>query len=232
MADKKASDKSTWLFRPASPDSLSKKLKTCKTREERQMAVFNDNFEREERRRMERAMMEAEKAAKQAQEDAARAEHAREHAVDFWDHGWLEEITAKLAREERSVRPKTVRPERAVLAKPEEPRLMTHLYKKNKNLDPKKIKIERVPGGIQYTHEGGPIPGAIVVNANNQEHFYLNDKWIIYQMLKQMDLDDPKTKEAITKACSTPEKEKPAETASENSSETTKSAKKRLFKKK
>jgi hypothetical protein len=71
MADKKASDKSTWLFRPASPDSLSKKLKTCKTRKERQMAVFNDNFEREERRRMERAMMEAEKAAKQAQEDAA-----------------------------------------------------------------------------------------------------------------------------------------------------------------
>ena len=232
MADKKASDKSTWLFRPASPDSLSKKLKTCKTRKERQMAVFNDNFEREERRRMERAMMEAEKAAKQAQEDAARAEHAREHAVDFWDHGWLEEITAKLAREERSVRPKTVRPERAVLAKPVEPRLMTHLYKKNKNLDPKKIKIEKVPGGVQYTHEGGLIPGAIVVDDNQQEHFYLNDKWIIYQMLKQMDLDDPKTKEAITKACSTPEKEKPAKTASENSSETTKSAKKRLFKKK
>ena len=180
---------------------------------------------------MERAMMDAEKAAKQAQEDAARAEHVRQHALDFWDDGWLQEATAKLAREERSVRPKTVRPERAVLVKPEEPRLMTHLYKKNKNLDPKKIRIEKVPGGVQYTHEGGLIPGAIVVDANQQEHFYLNDKWIIYQMLKQMDLDDPKTKEAITKACSTPEKaEKQEENPSENRSEE-KKPRKRLFKK-
>jgi hypothetical protein len=234
MADKKSTDKSTWLFRPASPDSLSKKLKKCKTRKERQMAVFNDNFEREERRRMERALEEAEQAAKRAQEDAARTEHIREHSVDFWDHGWLEYSTAKLAREERSVRPKTVRPERAILAKPEEPRLMTHLYRKNKNLDPKQIKIERVPGGVQYTREGGLIPGAFVIDENGKEteHFYLNDKWIIYQQLKLMDLDDPKTKEAIIKACTTPEKEKPVEKTSENSSEMSKSAKKRLFKKK
>jgi len=234
MADKKSNDKSTWLFRPASPDSLSKKLKKCKTRKERQMAVFTDNFEREERIRMERAMMEAEKAAKQAQEDAAQAEYIRQQAVDFWDKGWLEETTAKLAREERSVRPKTVRPERAILVKPEEPRLMTHMYKKYKNLDPKKIKIERVPGGVQYTREDGLIPGAYAVDANGKEteHFYLNDKWIIYQQLKQMDLDDPKTKEAIIKACSTPEKETPAEKVSEDSSEKSKSAKKRLFKKK
>jgi hypothetical protein len=234
MADKKSNDKSTWLFRPASPDALSKKLKKCKTRKERQMAVFNDNFEREERIRMERALVEAEKAAKQAQADAAQTEYIRQHSVDFWDQGWLEEITAKLAREERSVRPKTVRPERAVLVKPEEPRLMTHMYKKYKNLDPKKIKIERVPGGVQYTREDGLIPGAYAVDANGKEteHFYLNDKWIIYQQLKLMDLDDPKTKEAIIKACTTQEKEKPAETASENSSEMSKSAKKRLFKKK
>jgi hypothetical protein len=78
MADKKASDKSTWLFRPASPDSLSKKLKTCKTRKERQMAVFNDNFEREERRRMERTTMEAE----QAQLDAELA-FLKETTVEF-----------------------------------------------------------------------------------------------------------------------------------------------------
>jgi hypothetical protein len=232
MADKKSTDKSTWLFRPAIPDSLSKKLKKCKTRKERQMAVFTDNFEREERRRMERALVEAEKAAKQAQADAAQTEYIRQLSVDFWDDGWLKDATAKLAREERSVRPKTVRPERAILVKPEEPRLMTHMYRKHKDLDPKKIRIEKVPGGVQYTHEGGLIPGAIVVDDNQQEHFYLNDKWIIYQMLKEMDLKDPKTKAAITKACSTPEKEKPAETASENSSETTKSAKKRLFKKK
>ena len=111
---------------------------------------------------------------------------------------------------------------------------MTHLYKKNKNLDPKKIKIERVPEGVQYTREGGLIPGAFVIDENGKEteHFYLNDKWIIYQQLKLMDLDDPKTKEAIIKACSTPEKEKPAKTTSENRSEMTKLAKKRLFKKK
>ena len=60
-------------------------------------------------------MLEAEKAAKQAQEDAAQAEYICQQAVDFWDNGWLEETTAKLAQEERSVRPKTVRPERAVL---------------------------------------------------------------------------------------------------------------------
>ena len=59
MADKKSTDKSPRLFRPASPDSLSKKLKKCKTRKERQMAVFNDNFEREERHRMERALLKA-----------------------------------------------------------------------------------------------------------------------------------------------------------------------------
>ena len=109
---------------------------------------------------------------------------------------------------------------------------MTHMYRKHKDLDPKKIRIEKVPGGVQYTREDGLIPGAIVVDANNQEHFYLNDKWLIYQMLKEMDLKDPKTKAAITKACSTPEKEKPAEEVSENSSEKPKSAKKRLFKKK
>ena len=73
MADKKSNDKSTWLFRPASPDSLSKKLKKCKTQKERQMAVVNDNFEREERRRMEQALLEAEQSAKQAQLDAEKA---------------------------------------------------------------------------------------------------------------------------------------------------------------
>jgi hypothetical protein len=64
------------------------------TRKERQMAVFTDNFERKERIRMERATMEAEKAAKQAQEDAAQAEHIRQYAVDFWDSGWLKQATA------------------------------------------------------------------------------------------------------------------------------------------
>ena len=51
-------------------------------------------------------------------------------------------------------------------------------------------------------------------------------------MLKEMDLDDPETKKAISKACSTPEKEMPAKNSSENSSGKSKSAKKRLFKKK
>ena len=79
MADKKT----TWLIRPASPDALSKKLKKCKTRKERQMAVFNDNLEkREERRRMERATMEAEQAAKQAQLDAELA-FLKETTVEF-----------------------------------------------------------------------------------------------------------------------------------------------------
>ena len=43
---------------------------------------------------MERATMEAEKAAKQAQEDATQAEHIRQYAVDFWDSGWLKQATA------------------------------------------------------------------------------------------------------------------------------------------
>ena len=39
---------------------------------------------------------------------------------------------------------------------------MTHMYRKHPNLDPKKIKIERVPGGVQYKREDGLIPGAYV----------------------------------------------------------------------
>ena len=143
MADKKSTDKSPRLFRPASPDSLSKKLKKCKTRKECQMAVFNDNFEREERHRMERALLEAEQAAKQAQldaekaaakaaEDAAQAEELRKEWSEFWTDEWMEHINALDAQEEaekqKAARPKTVRKERAVFTKPEEPKLMTSMY--------------------------------------------------------------------------------------------------------
>ena len=180
------------------------------------MAVFNDNFEREERRRMERATMEAEQAAKQAQleaekaaakaaEEAAHAEELRKEWSEFWTDEWMEYIKSHHAQEvqkkkeaEQSVRPKTVRPERAVLTKPEEPKLMTYMYKKYPGLDKKKILIERVPGGVQYTANDGLIPGAYV-----GDKFFCNDKWLIYQQLKEMDLDDPEVKKAITKACST-----------------------------
>ena len=244
MADKKSNDKSTWLFRPASPDSLSKKLKKCKTRKERQMAVFNDNFEREERRRMERATMEAEQAAKQAQieaekaaakavEDAAQAEELRKEWSEFWTDEWMEYVHQHAREEQKkkasqlSVRPKTVRPERAVLTKPEEPKLMTYMYKKYPGLDKKKILIERVPGGVQYTANDGLIPGAYV-----GDKFFCSDKWLIYQQLKEMDLEDPEVQKAITKACSTPEKEeKQEEKPSENCSEEKKIIRKKLFKK-
>ena len=209
------------------------------------MAVFNDNFEREERRRMERATMEAEKAAKQAQleaekaaakaaEEAAHAEELRKEWSEFWTDEWMEYVKSHHAQEvqkkkeaEQSVRPKTVRPERAVLTKPEEPKLMTYMYKKYPGLDKKKILIERVPGGVQYTANDGLIPGAYV-----GDKFFCNDKWLIYQQLKEMDLDDPEVKKAITKACSTPEKvEQQEEKPSEKRSEEKKPIRKRLFKK-
>ena len=215
------------------------------------MAVFNDNFEREERRRMERALLEAEQAAKQAQldaekaaakaaEDAAQAEELRKEWSEFWTDEWMEHVNAHTAQEEaekqkaaaaqQSVRPKTVRPERAVLTKPEKPKLMTHVYKQYQNLDPKKIRIEKLPDGkVQYTCMSNPlIPGAYV-----GDKFFCSDKWLIYQQLKEMNLNDPETQKAITKACSTPEKEeKQEETPSENKSEEKQTVKKRLFKKK
>ena len=179
------------------------------------MAVFNDNLEREERRRMERTTMEAEQAQLDAELAAVKAA----------------EDAAQPAPEEkkidRSVRPKTVRPERAVLTKPEEPRLMKHVYKLNPTLDPKKIRIEKVAKGkVQYSCLSNPlIPGAYV-----GDKFYFNEKWIIYEQLKQMNLRDPETIRKIQEACSTPGKEeKPSEKPSEDCSE---SAKKRLFKKK
>ena len=179
------------------------------------MAVFNDNLEREERRRMERATMEAEQAAKQAQLDAELvAVKAAEGAA---------QPAPEEKKIDRSVRPKTVRPERAVLTKPEEPRLMKHVYKLNPKLDPKKIRIEKVAKGkVQYSCLSNPlIPGAHV-----GDKFYSNEKWIIYEQLKQMNLRDPETIRKIQEACSTPGKEeKPSEDCSE-------SAKKRLFLKK
>ena len=101
------------------------------------------------------------------------------------------------------------------------------MYKKYPGLDRKKILIERVPGGVQYTNVNGLIPGAYVGDT-----FFCNDKWLIYQQLKEMNLDNPETQKAITKACSSPEKvEKQVEKPSENHSEEKKPTRKRLFKK-
>jgi hypothetical protein len=46
-------------FRPKSPDALSKKLRKCKNRKERQLAVLSDQIEREERLCLEQAAIDA-----------------------------------------------------------------------------------------------------------------------------------------------------------------------------
>ena len=105
---------------------------------------------------------------------------------------------------------------------------MTHLYKQYLNLDPKKIRIEKLLGGkVQYTCMSNPlIPGSYV-----GDKFFCSDKWLIYQQLKEINLEDPETQKAITKACSTPEKEEKQEDPSENKSEEKQTVKKRIFKK-
>jgi hypothetical protein len=87
-------------FRPSSPDALSKKLKKCKTRRERQLAVLSDQIEREERLRLEQAANDA--VNKAAHEEAIAAEVA-----EFFDNNWLDDChklaSMQLAPEGRKV---------------------------------------------------------------------------------------------------------------------------------
>jgi hypothetical protein len=55
-------------FKPASPDSLSKRLRKCKTRRERQNVMLADQMEREESHGLEQAAIDA--AAKTAHDTA------------------------------------------------------------------------------------------------------------------------------------------------------------------
>ena len=185
-------------FRPSSPDALSKKLKKCKTRRERQLAVLSDQIEREERLRLEQAAIDA--ANKAAHEEAIAAEVA-----EFFDNNWLDDCH-KLA----SVRPKTPkkpRKERAVLTTTPEPKKLFN-YASRIGMDPTKFHVSRGSGSLQgkYVisrpeHEQTLIPG-VEVDGN----FILSEKFILYQKLKELNLRDPATVEKIRQACSSPQK--------------------------
>jgi hypothetical protein len=185
-------------FRPASPDALSKKLRKCKTRRERQLAVLSDQIEREERLRLEQAAIDA-------ANNAAHLKVVAAEVAQFWDSNWLDDCY-KLA----SVRPKTPkkpRKERADLTTTPEPKKQFN-YASRIGMDPKKFHVTRGSGQLRGKlliskpeHEQTLIPGAEV-----EGNFILSEKFILYQKLKDLNLQDPETVEKIRQACSSPQK--------------------------
>jgi len=219
-----ASNNSTWGIKPASPDALSKKLKKCKTRKERQMAVQLDALEREERRRAEQAAEEAANVAYKAAAETARIirEKAEIQAMidtgmaDMFTQEWVDSQYAKVQaadaqaaqagrfskEENKSVRPKTVRPTRANLKAPTPPKEMKWYYKRA-GIDSRQMRMfNNGDGTITYTRPGPAFyPGAEV-----DGKFVFSENFLLYQKLQEMNLEDPETIKKIQEACATPEK--------------------------
>ena len=213
-------DKSTWSIRPASPDSLSKKLKKCKSRKERQDVFLLDQIEREERRRAEQAQ---ELAVKKAAEEAARREMAAKFPVDKLEEG-LREATGM----QQVVRPRKERLQRAVLVTPEKPKDPLNLARRY-GMDPTRFNISRMDHDqIRFTsiNRSALIP-AVVTN----EGFVMTERYALYLELQKMNLRDPATVEKVRQACASPQKveEKPEEKLEEKV-EPPKIPKKKLFK--
>ena len=75
-------------------------------------------------------------------------------------------------------------------------------------MDPKKFHVTRGSGQLRGKlliskpkHEQTLIPGAEV-----EGNFILSEKFILYQKLKDLNLQDPETVEKIRQACSSPQK--------------------------
>jgi len=175
-------------FRPKSPDALSKKLRKCKTRRERQLAVLSDQIEREERLRLEQAAIDA-------ANNAAHLKVVAAEVAQFWDSNWLDDCY------------KQPRKERADLTTTPEPKKQFN-YASRIGMDPKKFHVTRGSGQLRGKlliskpeHEQKLIPGAEV-----EGNFILSEKFILYQKLKDLNLQDPETVEKIRQACSSPQK--------------------------
>jgi hypothetical protein len=96
-------------FKLGSLDVLSKRLKGCRSRRERQLVMESYEIEKREERRMEEARLTALKLVKHKEE-------VEKEEAEFWTSLWIEE-----SRKQMSVRTKTPKPrkERAVLKTPE-----------------------------------------------------------------------------------------------------------------
>jgi hypothetical protein len=211
-----SNNKSSWSIRPASPDSLSKKLKKCKSRKERQDVFLLDQIEREERRRAEQAQ---ELAVKKAAEEAAYREMAAKFPVDKLEEG-LREATGT----QQVVRPLKERLQRAVLVKPEPPKEPVNLARRY-GVDPKHFNITRHEGGqvrVSAIKMNPLIPAVVTDNG-----FMMTERYALYLELQKMNLRDPATVEKVRQACASPQK---AEEKREDLPQIPKTPKKKLFK--
>jgi len=181
-------------FKPASPDSLSKRLSKCKTRRERQNVMLAAQIESEERNRLEQAAIDA--AAKAAHDAAIGNEVA-----ELFGDNWIDDC-AKLA----SVRPKTpkkLRKERAVIKRPE-PEKPKFNYAERLGMRPDKYLVHSLgKGKIQISAVKMP---ALITATKVEDKYVLSDKFILYTKLQAMNLRDPETVEKIRQACSSPQK--------------------------
>ena len=222
-----SNDKSSWSIRPASPDSLSKKLKKCKSRKERQEVFLLDQIEREERRRAEKAHDEAARVAKELEE------HKRGVNRYFADMGWtVDEINSwwqRKADEKNSrqvVRSPKERLQRAVLVKPEPPKEPVNLARRY-GVDPTHFNITRHEEGkvrISAVKRNSLIPAVVV-----DDNIVMTERYALYLQLQKMNLQDPATVEKVRQACASPQK---AEDKSEDPPKTDKSPKRKLFRNK
>jgi hypothetical protein len=179
-------------FKSGSPDALSKRLKQCRSRRERQLIMESYEIEKREEIRMEKARLTALRLVKHKEE-------LEKEEAELWTSGWIEESTKQM-----SVRPKTPkkRKERAVLKTPEERKVFN--YANRLGFDGKLFEVTKINKGKQIciSRKSPDIIPAVNVDGN----IVITENFLLYHRLKAMNLRDPETIEKIKKACSSPQK--------------------------
>lgn len=179
-------------FKSGSPDALSKRLKRCRSRRERQLVLESYEIEKREELRMEEARLHALKLAKHKEE-------VEKEEAEFWNSLWIEE-----SRKQMSVRTRTPKPrkERAVLKTPEKRK--PYNYANRLGFDGKLFEVTKINNGKQIciTRKSPDIIPAVNIDGN----IVLTENYVLYTRLQAMNLRDPNTIEQIKKACSSPQK--------------------------